>query len=117
MIVENFPYFWFKTFPKFRPRSVKRKLVIENINDDNMYLFVMAEKPIPTVKLSILTDKPNNRNPGILIKNDRSFSLKLDIIISIAIKVKIIPSRMSCLNIILLVKNEPMLSPISGIIK
>lgn len=93
------------------------KLVIENMNDDKKYLSVVAGSPIPTVKLSILTDNPNNRKPGILIKKLCSFSLKLDINISMAINDRIMPSRISCLNIILLVMNEPILRPISGITK
>ena len=82
-----------------------------------MYLFVITDKPIPVVKLSILTDKPNNKYPGIVNKNLLSSSLKLDIIISMAIRIKIIPTRMFVFMIILLVIRLPIPVPINGIIK
>lgn len=115
--VDILPYFLFKIFPKFNPKNVNTKLVIENINADNMYLSVIAGKPIPVVKLSILTDKPNNKYPKILKRNFSSFSLKLDIIISIAISDKINPTKMLVFIIILLVTNKPIFRPINGITK
>ena len=95
----------------------QNKLVTENIKADITYLSVIAEKPIPVVKLSILTESPNSKYPGILKRNFSSFSLKLDIIISIAINDKIMPTKMLVFIIILFVTNKPMLNPISGIIK
>ena len=115
--VDILPYFLFKIFPKFNPKNVNTKLVIENINADNMYLSVIAGKPIPVVKLSILTDKPNNKYPKILKRNFSSLSLKLDIIISIAIRDKINPTKMLVFIIILLVTNKPIFRPINGITK
>ena len=117
IIVDILPYFLFNIFPKFNPKNVNNKLVMENIKADITYLFVMAGKPIPVVKLSILTDKPNNKYPGILRRNFSSFSLKLDIIISMAINDKIIPTRTLVFIIILFVTNRPILNPINGIIK
>ena len=59
--VDIFPYFSFNIFPKFKPKYVKDRLVIKNINDDNRYFSVIPPNPIPVVRLSILTDKPNNK--------------------------------------------------------
>ena len=113
IMVDILPYFLFNILPK----NVNNKLVTENIKADITYLSVIAEKPIPVVKLSILTDSPNSKYPGILKRNFSSFSLKLDIIISIAINDKIMPTKMLVFIIILSVTNKPMLNPISGIIK
>ena len=117
IIVDILPYFLFNIFPKFNPKNVNNKLVMENIKADITYLSVIAGKPIPVVKLSIITDNPNNKYPGILRRNFSSFSLKLDIIISMAINDKIIPTRTLVFIIILFVTNRPMLNPIRGIIK
>ena len=114
--VDILPYFLFNILPRFNPKNVNIKLVTENIKADITYLSVIAGKPIPVVKLSILTDSPNSKYPGILKRNS-SFSLKLDIIISIAINDKIMPTKMLVFIIILSVTNKPMLNPISGIIK
>lgn len=115
--VDILPYFLFNILPRFNPKNVNIKLVTENIKADITYLSVIAEKPIPVVKLSILTDSPNSKYPGILKRYFSSFSLKLDIIISIAINDKIMPTKMLVFIIILSVTNKPMLNPISGIIK
>lgn len=115
--VDILPYFLFNILPRFNPKNVNIKLVTENIKADITYLSVIAGKPIPVVKLSILTDSPNSKYPGILKRNFSSFSLKLDIIISIAINDKIMPTKMLVFIIILFVTNKPMLNPISGIIK
>lgn len=115
--VDILPYFWFRIFPKFSPNNVKMKLVTENINDDNKYLLVIAGRPTPVVRLSILTDNPNNKYPGILSKNFSSLFLKLDMIISIDIRDNIIPTKIFVFSMILLVIKEPILSPINGIIK
>ena len=61
IIVDIFPYFLFKIFPRFSPRKVNNKLVTENTLADNIYLSVIAGNPIPVVKLSILTDNPNSK--------------------------------------------------------
>ena len=114
--VDILPYFLFNILPRFNPKNVNIKLVTENIKADITYLSVIAGKPIPVVKLSILTDSPNSKYPGILKRNSSS-SLKLDIIISIAINDKIMPTKMLVFIIILSVTNKPMLNPISGIIK
>lgn len=116
-MVDILPYFLFNILPRFNPKNVNNKLVTENIKADITYLSVIAGNPIPVVKLSMLTDNPNNKYPGILKRNFSSFSLKLDIIISMAINDKIIPTRMLVFIIILSVTNKPMLNPISGIIK
>ena len=115
IMVDILPYFLFNILPRFSPKNVNNKLVTENIKADITYLSVIAGKPIPVVKLSILTDSPNSKYPGILKRN--SFSLKLDIIISIAINDRIMPTKMLVFIIILFVTNKPMLNPISGIIK
>lgn len=60
-IVDIFPYFLFKMFPRFSPIYVNVRLVIEKIPADNIYLFVIIGRPIPVVRLSMLTDKPNNK--------------------------------------------------------
>lgn len=117
IMVDILPYFLFNILPRFSPKNVNNKLVTENIKADITYLSVIAEKPIPVVKLSILTDSPNSKYPSILKRNFSSFSLKLDIIISIAINDKIMPTKMLVFIIILSVTNKPMLNPISGIIK
>ena len=73
--VDTLPYFLFKIFPRFKPKYVNIKLIIENIEAANRDLFVIAGNPIPVVKLSMLTDSPNIKYPGILIRNFSSFSL------------------------------------------
>ena len=115
--VDILPYFLFNILPRFNPKNVNIKLVTENIKADITYLSVIAGKPIPVVKLSILTYSPNSKYPRILKRNSSSFSLKLDIIISIAINDRIMPTKMLVFIIILFVTNKPMLNPISGIIK
>lgn len=115
--VDILPYFLFSILPRFSPENVNNKLVTENIKADITYLSVIAGKPIPVVKLSMLTDSPNSKYPGILKRNFSSVSLKLDIIISIAINARIMPTRILVFIIILFVTNMPMLNPISGIIK
>ena len=115
--VDTLPYFLFKIFPRFKPKYVNIKLIIENIEAANMDLFVIAGNPIPVVKLSMLTDSPNIKYPGILIRNFSSFSLKLYIIISMAISDSIIPTTIVELNIILFSIYFPIVSPINGIIK
>ena len=117
IIVDIFPYFLFKIFPRFSPRKVNDKLVTENTLADNIYLSVIAGNPIPVVKLSILTDNPNNKYPGIVKRNFSSFSLKLEIIISIAINDNIIPTKILVFTIILLVIIFPIVNPIMGIMK
>ena len=93
IMVDILPYFLFNILPRFNPKNVNNKLVTENIKADITYLSVIAEKPIPVVKLSILTDSPNSKYPGILKRNFSSFSLKLDIIISIAINDRLCPLK------------------------
>ena len=73
--VDTLQYFLFKIFPRFKPKYVNIKLIIENIEAANRDLFVIAGNPIPVVKLSMLTDNPNIKYPGILIRNFSSFSL------------------------------------------
>ena len=73
--VDILPYFLFNILPRFNPKNVNIKLVTENIKADITYLSVIAGKPIPVVKLSILTDSPNSKYPGILKRNSSSFSL------------------------------------------
>ena len=65
IMVDILPYFLFNILPRFNPKNVNNKLVTENIKADITYLSVIAEKPIPVVKLSILTDSPNSKYPGI----------------------------------------------------
>ena len=76
----------------------------------------MAFKPIPTDRLSILTDKPNKRKPAIL-KIGLSSSFDEDIIKSIPIYDKIMVAIRSILIKFILLKRKPKLRPIRGIIK
>lgn len=115
--VEILPYFWFNLLPIFKPKKVKDKLVIANVNAENIYLLVIIDNPIPVVKLSILTDKPNKKYPGMVNKNFFSVSLKLDIITSKAINTNITPTRILVFIIILFVIVVPINTPINGIIK
>ena len=59
--VDILPYFLFSILPRFSPKNVNNKLVTENIKADITYLSVIAGKPIPVVKLSMLTDSPNSK--------------------------------------------------------
>ena len=70
----------------------------------------MAFKPIPTDRLSILTDKPNKRKPAIL-KIGLSSSFDEDIIKSIPIYDKIMVAIRSILIKFILLKRKPKLSP------
>ena len=60
-MVEILPYFLFNLSPIFRPKKVNDKLVIAKMSDENIYFCVINDNPIPVVKLSILTDNPNNK--------------------------------------------------------
>ena len=62
-------------------------------------------------------NNPNNKYPGIVKRNFSSFSLKLEIIISIAINDNIIPTKILVFTIILLVIIFPIVNPIMGIMK
>ena len=58
----------------------------------NKWLFVIEFRPIPTVRLSILTDSPNMMNPMVLVTKLCSFSFA--IIRSIPIYINIIDDIM-----------------------
>ena len=116
-MVDIFPYFLFNVSPKFNPKYVNSMLVTQNTVDEKMQFLVINDNPIPVVKLSILTDNPNNKYPGIVKRNFSSFSLKLEIIISIAINDNIIPTKILVFTIILLVIIFPIVNPIMGIMK
>lgn len=76
----------------------------------------MAFRPIPTDRLSILTDRPNMKKPGIVIRGFSS-SLVLDIIRSIPIYARIIVAIKSVLIRFILLRIVPKFKPIRGIMK
>ena len=115
--VDIFPYLMFMTFPIFKPKLVNKELIMAKIILERKYLFVIADKPIPVVRLSILTDKPKRRYPEIVKRDISFFLLILDIIISIDIAHSIIPTIICGSNNIFLIIIIPIVSPISGIIK
>ena len=91
-------------------------LHIEKIIGDKRQWLVIALSPIPTVKLSIDTDKPNISNP-VLLTDIVSSSLKLEIIKSIPIYISIIEAMICRLMKLILSINIPKVSPINGITK
>lgn len=116
-MVDIFPYFLFNVSPKFNPKYVNSMLVTQNTVDEKMQFLVINDNPIPVVKLSILTDNPNIKQLGNVKRNLLLFSLKLDIIISTAIRDNIMPTKMLVFIRILLVIKFPIITPIKGIMK
>lgn len=116
-MVDIFPYFLFNVSPKFNPKYVNSILVMQNTVDEKMQFLVINDNPIPVVKLSILTDNPNIKQLGNVKRNLLLVSLKLDIIISTAIRDNIMPTKMLVFIRILLVIKFPIITPIKGIMK
>ena len=122
-MVDIFPYFLFNVSPKFNPKYVNSMLVTQNTVDEKMQFLVINDNPIPVVKLSILTDNPNIKISaddliyGNVKRNLLLVSLKLDIIISTAIRDNIMPTKMLVFIRILLVIKFPIITPIKGIMK
>ena len=116
-MVDIFPYFLFNVSPKFNPKYVNSMLVTQNTVDEKMQFLVINDNPIPVVKLSILTDNPNIKQLGNVKRNLLLVSLKLDIIISTAIKDNIMPTKILVFIRILLVIKFPIITPIKGIMK
>lgn len=116
-MVDIFPYFLFNVSPKFNPKYVNSMLVTQNTVDEKMQFLVINDNPIPVVKLSILTDNPNIKQLGNVKRNLLLVSLKLDIIISTAIRDNIMPTKMLVFIKILLVIKFPIITPIKGIMK
>lgn len=116
-MVDIFPYFLFNVSPKFNPKYVNSILVMQNTVDEKMQFLVINDNPIPVVKLSILTDNPNIKQLGNVKRNLLLVSLKLDIIISTAIRDNIMPTKMLVFIKILLVIKFPIITPIKGIMK
>ena len=116
-MVDIFPYFLFNVSPKFNPKYVNSILVMQNTVDEKMQFLVINDNPIPVVKLSILTDNPNIKQLGNVKRNLLLVSLKLDIIISTAIRDNIMPTKMLVFIRILLVIKFPIITPINGIMK
>ena len=116
-MVDIFPYFLFNVSPKFNPKYVNSMLVTQNTVDEKMQFLVINDNPIPVVKLSILTDNPNIKQLGNVKRNLLLVSLKLDIIISTAIKDNIMPTKILVFIRILLVIKFPIIIPIKGIMK
>lgn len=116
IILEYDPNFLPKILPSDKPRQVNIPLVRENIMEAKQKDEVTAFRPIPTDKLSILTDKPNRRNPAILMMG-LSSSFDDDMIKSIPIYDKIMVAIKSILIRFILLKRELKLRPIKGIIK
>lgn len=116
-MVDIFPYFLFNVSPKFNPKYVNSMLVTQNTVDEKMQFLVINDNPIPVVKLSILTDNPNIKQLGNVKRNLLLVSLKLDIIISTAIRDNIMPTKMLVFIRILLVIKFPIITPIKGIMK
>lgn len=116
-MVDIFPYFLFNVSPKFNPKYVNSMLVTQNTVDEKMQFLVINDNPIPVVKLSILTDNPNIKQLGNVKRNLLLVSLKLDIIISTAIRDNIMPTKILVFIRILLVIKFPIITPINGIMK
>ena len=61
------PNSFFATLPIFNPRKVKEKLTIENIIKGNMDVLMVEVKPIPVIKLSILTNIDSSKRLIIFV--------------------------------------------------
>ena len=115
--VEYFPNLSVNLPPVFKPTNVNIKLTNEKMLTANILLLDMVDNPIPTLKLSMLTLNANKIIAKIPFKSTTSSFLNSDVIISIEIIKKMIPTTVFGLTGNTLSTTMPIKLPNNGIKK
>lgn len=111
------PSLWCENFPIISPVDVKKKDIMQNNTDAKVTDVVILFNPIPTLKLSILTEKAYKIILNIFKSYSLFFLANKSTNISIKINKNIIPNNLSSLKYIILLILFPKIFPKSGIIK